>query len=117
MRNITGLFFLISLSALAQFDNAVILGTVRDAKGGAVAGAAITAVNKQTGFPASAKTAEDGNYVFPALRIGGYRIQAVQQGFSNAVAEDVNLTVNARQRVDLTMQVSSVTETVEVWWR
>lgn len=114
MRSITGLFFLISLSALAQFDNAVILGTVQDAKGGAVAGAAITAVNKQTGISAAVKTTEDGNYVFPALRIGSYRIQAVQQGFSNAVAEDVNLTVNARQRVDLTMQVSSVSETVNV---
>jgi hypothetical protein len=114
LAGITLFFLLTALRLPAQFDNAVILGTIRDAKGGLVAGAAIKAENKQTGISASAKTGDDGNYLFPALRIGSYRITAEQQGFSNAVAEDVNLTVNARQRVDLTLQVSSVTETVSV---
>jgi hypothetical protein len=98
----------------AQFDNAVILGTVRDAKGGLVSGATIKAENKQTGLSATAKTGDEGNYLFPALRIGTYKITAEQSGFTNAVADDVNLTVNARQRVDLTLQVSSVSESVNV---
>ncbi|MFN0101487.1 MAG: carboxypeptidase regulatory-like domain-containing protein [Bryobacteraceae bacterium] len=114
MRITAGLFLLTALTLPAQFDNAVILGTIRDAKGGAVAGAVITARNKQTGISATGKTGEEGNYLFPALRIGSYRITAEQAGFANAVAEEVNLTVNARQRVDLTLQVSSVTETVNV---
>jgi len=114
VRILSGLFLLTALTLPAQFDNAVILGTVRDAKGGLVSGANIKAENKLTGIAASIKTGDDGNFLFPALRIGSYRITAEQQGFSNAVAEDVNLTVNARQRVDLTLQVSSVTETVNV---
>lgn len=111
-----GLFVLAlcASTAYAQFDTAVILGTVRDAKGGPVAGATVTAENKATGISATAKTDDDGNYLFPTLRIGTFRISAAQQGFANAVAEDVRLTVTARQRVDLTLQVQSVSETVNV---
>lgn len=108
------LFALGALCVYAQFDNAVILGTVRDANGGAVNGAAMTAVNRQTGIRATVQSTEDGNYLFPALRIGSYTVTAAKAGFANAVAENVNLTVNARQRVDLTLSVSSVTETVNV---
>ena len=96
MRIITSLLLLTAWTASAQFDNAVILGTIRDAKGGLVSGATIKAENKQTGFSATAKTGDDGNYLFPSLRIGSYKISAEQAGFSNAVADDVNLTVNAR---------------------
>lgn len=102
------------MNVLGQFDTAVILGTVRDAKGGAVSAAGITALNKQTGIQATGRTDEDGNYLFPSLRIGIYKITATRDGFANAVADDVNLTVNARQRVDLTLQVNTVTETVNV---
>jgi len=114
MRILTGLLLLTGLTLSAQFENAVILGTIRDAKGGLVAGASVKAENKQTGISATAKTGEDGNYLFPVLRIGSYTITAEQQGFAKAVADDVNLTVNARQRVDLTLQVSTVSETVSV---
>lgn len=105
---------LTTVTAFCQFDNAVILGTVRDAKAGSVSGASITAVNKQTGITATVQSGEDGNYLFPALRIGSYRISASKQGFANAVADEVSLTVNARQRVDLTLDVSAVSETVNV---
>lgn len=114
MRFALGLFLLTALSLSAQFDNAVILGAIRDAKGGAIAGASVTAENKQTGLSAAARTNEDGSYLFPALRIGSYRVRVEAQGFAAAVAEDVALTVNARQRVDLTLHVSSVSETVNV---
>ena len=108
------LALLSTLAAFAQFDTAVILGTVRDAKGGVIASASVTAVNKQTGLTATAQTTGDGNYLFPTLRIGNYKITAEKQGFANALADDVNLTVNARQRVDLTLNISSVSESVNV---
>lgn len=114
MKRIAALGMLTTVTAFCQFDNAVILGTVRDAKAGSVSGASITAVNKQTGITATVQSGEDGNYLFPALRIGSYRISASKQGFANAVADEVSLTVNARQRVDLTLDVSAVSETVNV---
>lgn len=106
--------FLATISlAFAQFDSGAILGTVRDASG-LVANAKVTVRNNATGISATAQTDSDGNYIFPTMRIGSYRVSAELQGFSTAVAEAVSLTVNARQRVDLTLQVGQVAETVNV---
>ena len=55
-----------------------------------------------------------GDYIFPAVKIGTYEVRAEAPGFSAAVAANVNVTVNARQRVDLTLQVGQVTEVVNV---
>ena len=98
----------------AQFESGAILGTVRDSAGGSVTGAKVTVRNNATGISTTAVTDSGGDYIFPSLHIGGYRVSAEMQGFSTAVAENVNLTVNARQRVDLNLQVGSVTETVTV---
>ena len=55
-----------------------------------------------------------GAYQFLNVRVGTYRLEAELQGFAKAIAPDVNVTVNARQRVDLSLQVGGVGETVEV---
>ena len=105
---------LTNIVAFAQFESGAILGTVRDSAGGTVTGAKVTVRNTATGIAATAMTDTGGDYIFPSLHIGTYRASAEMQGFSTAVAESVNLTVNARQRVDLNLQVGSVTETVTV---
>lgn len=114
MRRVIALGLLSAIAAFGQFDNAVILGTVLDAKAASVSGAKITAENKDTGIVATALTAEDGSFLFPALRIGRYRITAIRDGFANAVVDEVSLTVNARQRVNLTLEVKAVAESVTV---
>lgn len=98
----------------AQFDTASVLGTIRDAKGGAVSGATITVTNIATGISQRANTDNNGDYIFPTLRIGQYTITAESTGFSTAKVEGVTLTVEARQRVDITLQVGQVTEIVNV---
>ena len=55
-----------------------------------------------------------GAYQFLNVRVGTYRLEAELPGFATAVAPEVNVTVNARQRVDLSLQVGGVGETVEV---
>jgi hypothetical protein len=100
--------------AMAQFETAVVLGTVRDASSAVVTGARITLLNKETGIQASLDTDENGNYLFSNVRIGVYRVSAEKAGFRLAVADDVKVTVGARQRVDLTLSVGQVNETVEV---
>lgn len=99
---------------LAQFDQAAVVGTVRDERGGVVAGAAVTIRSAATGFNQMQVTTEEGNYTFPTVRIGEYTITAEKDGFSMATASNVVLTVNARQRVDLVLRVGQVTETVTV---
>ena len=102
------------LNLPAQFDTAAVLGTVRDGKGGTIANAKITVRNTATGITNQTTTDAEGDYVFPAVKIGTYEVRGEAPGFSAAVAANVNVTVNARQRVDLTLQVGQVTEVVNV---
>jgi hypothetical protein len=101
-------------TTFAQFDTATVLGTVKDANGAVISGATLTLKNIATGITATAQSDEDGNFQFTNVKIGDYRISAERQGFSTAVAERVNVTVNARQRIDLTMQPGAITENVVV---
>jgi hypothetical protein len=100
--------------ARAQFETSSILGTIRDNSGAVVAGATVTITNTQTGVSQSRATDANGNYEFFTVRIGTYVVTAEKEGFSVALAENVQLAVGARQRVDLTLQVGSITEKVEV---
>ena len=100
--------------ARAQFDAATVLGRVVDQTGAAVPGATVTLTNQATGIIATTVTNTSGDYQFLNVRIGAYRIEAELPGFSKAVAPIVTVTVNARQRVDLSLQVGGVGETVEV---
>lgn len=106
------LFISAASTAFAQFDSATVLGAIRDSNGAAMSGVTVTLKNIDTGLSVTAQTDGDGNFQFTNVRIGNYRVSAEKQGFSTAVAERVNVTVNARQRVDLTMQPGAVTESV-----
>ncbi len=105
---------LLPAAAHAQFDAATMLGRVTDQSGAAVPGATVTLTNLSTGIQAIAITNETGAYQFLNVRVGTYRIEAELAGFSTAVAPEVNVTVNARQRVDLSLQVGGIGEKVEV---
>ncbi|HXG53892.1 MAG TPA: carboxypeptidase-like regulatory domain-containing protein, partial [Vicinamibacterales bacterium] len=100
--------------ASAQFDSATVLGTVRDNTGGVVPGATVTLTGLDTGIAATKVTDENGNFEFVTVRIGRYKITAELTGFSTALADNVQVTVGARQRVELQLAPGSMQETVEV---
>ena len=99
---------------LAQYDTSTILGTVKDPTGSQVASAKVTLENTQTGVKQLATSDPSGNYLFLNLRIGSYKVSAELSGFKKANSEVFTLVVNARQRVDLTLEVGNVTESVTV---
>lgn len=98
----------------AQFDSAAVLGSVRDERGGAISGAKVIIRNNDTGISLATTTAESGEYVFPSVRIGSYKVSAEASGFTTGVVDNLAVTVNARQRVDLTLKVGQVSEIVNV---
>src|SRR5258706_4385041 len=114
MRSCLLALFLTAAPLLAQFDTAEVLGTVRDNSGSVIPKAAIVLTNQGTGIEARTITSEEGNFTFSNVKIGTYTVTAEATGFSKAAAKDVSVNINARQRVDLTLQVGAVTETVEV---
>ena len=100
--------------ALAQFETASVVGTVRDASGGIVADAKVTLTNTQTGVSVERMSDANGSFEFFTVQVGTYVLSAEKTGFSVALVENVQVTVGARQRVELTMSVGQVSETVEV---
>jgi hypothetical protein len=116
---LTRLFLLISFFALpgvvlAQFDSGTVLGTVRDPTGATVAGASITLENVKAGVSFNAKTNNEGSFEFPNQRLGSYRVRVESPGFRTSTSSDFDLTVNARQRVDITLEVGETSERVTV---
>ncbi|MEY3285149.1 MAG: hypothetical protein RIR86_3162 [Acidobacteriota bacterium] len=105
---------LAGLQVQAQFETAAVLGTVRDQAGAVLQGARVTLRNTATGITATATTDANGDYSFPSVKIGIYRVSAELQGFSIGAVDQVNVTVEARQRVDITLQVGATTEIVTV---
>jgi hypothetical protein len=99
-------------TAFAQFDTATVLGSIRDANGAALPGASVTLKNNATAITTTVQADSNGDFLFTNVKIGTYRVSAELAGFSTAVAENVSVVVNARQRVDLTMQAGAVTDSV-----
>jgi len=103
-----------AVSMFAQFDSASVLGSVHDTSGSVIVNAKITLRNVNTGVTATAVTNSSGAYEFVTARIGDYTISAEAPGFASVTTERFNAAVNARQRVDLTMQVGATTDSVTV---
>jgi hypothetical protein len=100
--------------ALAQFDSAQVLGTIRDASGLAIASSDVTLTSLQTGVQQKAQTGADGSYLFSNVKAGEYKLEAAAKGFKLGVANNFTVTVNARQRVDLRLEVGSTSESITV---
>lgn len=110
----TALIFLFLTNASAQFDTATVLGSVRDANGAALQGANITLKNVATSITNTTTSDSNGDYQFTNVKIGNYQVIVEANGFSRTIADNINVTVNARQRVDLSLQVATANETVTI---
>jgi hypothetical protein len=91
-----------------------VTGEVKDASGAAVVGAAITVRNLATNGIRNAVTNEDGVYNIPALVPGTYDAKAERSGFKVATRTSFELQVQQVARVDFSLEVGQVSETVEV---
>ncbi len=92
----------------------VILGTVADPSGAVVPGAQVTVENLNTGLTTNVKTNSVGAFDVPALPIGPYSVQVSMQGFKAWKVDRVDLTVGARQRLTITLQVGNTSQQVSV---
>ncbi|MCU1260634.1 MAG: TonB-dependent receptor, plug, partial [Bryobacterales bacterium] len=101
------------LPALAQFD-ATVLGTVKDTSGSVVNNGKVTLSNLANGTQQGTVTNAAGEYQFLNVRLGEYTLKAEAPGFKTASAERFTVTVNAHQRVDLTLEVGQVSDNVVV---
>jgi len=111
----TVLFLFILAAALYTFgQEATIVGTVTDPSGAAVAGAAITLTEHETGQVHHLTTGGQGEYVAPDIHIGHYTVRVEAKGFKSSERKDLFLQVGDRARLDFQMQVGTAQETVTV---
>jgi outer membrane receptor protein involved in Fe transport len=102
------------IEAGAQVRFGSILGTVSDPSGASLADATVKISNLGTNETRSAKTTSAGTYSFPNLNAGMYRVDVEVAGFKRFTQDRVEVQVDLATRVDATMQVGNVTESVLV---
>jgi Carboxypeptidase regulatory-like domain/TonB dependent receptor-like, beta-barrel len=91
-----------------------ILGTVRDSSGLLVAGAHITAIGTETNFVRETVSEKNGEYRLLALPPGHYTLTASATGFEQFVTTGITLRVNDQLRIDVSLKVGAVKESVTV---
>ncbi|MDX2150056.1 MAG: carboxypeptidase-like regulatory domain-containing protein [Bryobacteraceae bacterium] len=102
----------VSLNAQSTFG--VILGTVTDASGAVVTKAAVRVTNAGESTSREAVTDANGNYEFQNLKPGQYRVAVTATGFQTFAATLVPLNARQTVRVDATLTVGEVSQSVEV---
>src|SRR5258708_27752907 len=107
-----GLFFL--SPSFAQAVSAGITGRVTDATGAVVSNATVTARDNDRGTQWPTTTNEDGVYAFPRIPNGTYTLKVEAPGFKSSVHAALVLEVNQRARIDVVLQLGTVSESVEV---
>ena len=106
--------FFFATQLYAQYENGGLVGTIRDASGAPIAAATVKLTNNDTASVSETKTNGSGDYEFPSVRVGTYSVSAATPGFSDAVAQNISVSVGNRQRIDLTLKVGAAETTVEV---
>jgi Carboxypeptidase regulatory-like domain len=101
-------------NALGQSTFGSISGAVMDPSGAAVSNAQVTLTNTATSAKETFTTDADGLYSFVNLNPGGYVIDVEKTGFKHFKRDSIVVQVQQNVRIDATMVVGAVSETVEV---
>src|SRR5438270_9726502 len=105
---------LIALPARSQEITGSVSGEVHDTSGSVLPGVNVTVVNTGTNISKSVTTGPSGTYRVPFLIFGTYTVTAELKGFKISRAENVQVSTSQEARVDLTLAVGDVSETVMV---
>ncbi|HXM15514.1 MAG TPA: carboxypeptidase regulatory-like domain-containing protein [Candidatus Eremiobacteraceae bacterium] len=98
----------------AQSTGGRIRGTVSDPSGAAVVSAKVTLINEGTNVSRDVDTGSNGEYLLVEVPIGSYEIDVTQQGFKKYVRKGIALDLNEVISIDITLQLGTTAETVEV---
>lgn len=100
--------------AQSQASSGQITGIVTDTQGAVLAGATVTATNKETGQSRKSTTSDEGVYSIVLLPPGLYTVVAEFKGFAPTTLNEVEVTVGRTRDVNLSMGASGVQEMVSV---
>lgn len=105
---------LYSLMAYGQTGQGIITGIVTDASGAAIADVTVRVTDTATKFVSSTTTNAEGLYRAPYLNPSMYEVLFEAKGFKKVLRSSIQVRSTETARVDVRMEVGSVTEQVEV---
>lgn len=98
----------------AQTSLSTIRGIATDATGGVIPDVKLTLTDSSTNISRTTKSGENGEFEFPELKGGTYRLQAEINGFNTFVADNVVLASHQIRRFDIAMEVGGPSTVVTV---
>ena len=112
----TALAAISSTPAAAQGggSSSTLSGTVTDASGAVIPGAAVSVKNNATSTEFTAISNESGNFTVPAIQAGTYTVTVTLMGFKTAVNPDVRVSAGTPSTIKVVMEVGGLEETVTV---
>jgi hypothetical protein len=111
---LSGLLLLNSCLVFGQTATTQITGAVTDPTGASIVEAAVTVTNSDTGATREATTNTAGYYTVAFLLPGKYDITIRKEGFETAHQTGLILQVERVARVDFTLSLGALTQTIEV---
>ena len=110
------LLAIVSAPSFAQVGatGATLIGTVRDASGGAVVKATVTLRDTGTNRAYTAATNESGLYILASVPPGAYDLTVEASGFAKSVQTGIVLTVGQTANADVSLKVASGEQNVVV---
>src|SRR5713101_3624120 len=108
------LALLFALPAQAQLYTGSIAGIVQDPSGAIIPNSSVVLTDTDKGLTYNATTDASGRYVLRSLPPSTYSIKVDAAGFRPEVQKGIIITVNQNLTLNVSMQVGSASEAVEV---
>jgi hypothetical protein len=105
---------LLQVLTYAQSGTTSLHGTVLDKTGAAVVGANVALTNSAQAVQRQTKTNSAGSYDFVSLPPGTYQLSVEMTGFRKYEQKNIQLLVDSPGTADVTLDIGSTAETVEV---
>ncbi|HWQ36237.1 MAG TPA: carboxypeptidase regulatory-like domain-containing protein [Blastocatellia bacterium] len=95
-------------------STSTVSGTITDATGAVIAGAEVEMTDLATNQSRKVVTNAAGQYQFPSIPPGTYKVTATAKGFKQAIIPALKVDVAKSLSLDLSLQVGTVGEVVEI---
>ena len=103
-----------AITVLAQYEQATLTGSVRDARGRALPDAQIHVQHSQTGLVRSTIFTTSGVYSLNGLPFGTYTFAASRNVFAEMRLTGISLAVGQTRTIDVMLDVEGRTDVVSV---
>ena len=106
--------FCCTLPAYSQANSGDVTGTIVDASGAGIQGAAVTATNEATSVKTLANANGQGSYHLTNLPVGSYTITGTASGFATTGLSHITVDLDKTVTANITLAIGTTSTSVEV---